>query len=206
MDDYTLLHGDCLEEMAAMEAGSVDAVVTDLAAGIAGEHLVCADLLLAGYRAFLTDQNCPYDVAVEVDGSLVRIQVKTTRCPRTIPQRVQHVAGYIWHVRRAGKRGQRTYSDGEFDMLALVALDTREIAYVPMRDCRQTFHIRPTSAPGYKQTGVCAGCGCDMDLRTPKCAVCKSRHWRRTKRGAPQGKRFTDYPFERALAAAGIEV
>jgi len=29
MDDYTLLHGDCLEEMAAMDAGSVDAVCTD---------------------------------------------------------------------------------------------------------------------------------------------------------------------------------
>jgi len=29
MDDYTLLHGDCLEEMAGMDAGSVDAVVCD---------------------------------------------------------------------------------------------------------------------------------------------------------------------------------
>ena len=29
MDDYTLLHGDCLTEMAAMDAGSVDAVVCD---------------------------------------------------------------------------------------------------------------------------------------------------------------------------------
>src|SRR5450759_2966725 len=27
--EYTLLHGDCLTEMAAMDAGSVDAVVTD---------------------------------------------------------------------------------------------------------------------------------------------------------------------------------
>ena len=34
MTDCTLLHGDCLEEMAAMDAGSVDAVVTDPPYGI----------------------------------------------------------------------------------------------------------------------------------------------------------------------------
>ena len=34
MTDYTLLHGDCLEEMAAMDAESVDACVTDPPYGI----------------------------------------------------------------------------------------------------------------------------------------------------------------------------
>ena len=48
-------HGDCLDVMATFDAESIDAIVTDLAAGTAGEHLVCADLLLAGYRAFLAD-------------------------------------------------------------------------------------------------------------------------------------------------------
>ena len=49
--DCRLLLGDSLEILPTL--GPVDAVVTDLAAGAAGEHLVCADLLMQGFRAFL---------------------------------------------------------------------------------------------------------------------------------------------------------
>lgn len=119
-----------------------DLVITDLGAGAAGEHLVCADLLLQGYRAFMSDQNCPYDIAVDA-GRLIRIQVKTTRAARSIPQRATHIASYMWNVRRAGKGGRRVYGDDEFDMLALVALDTRKIAYVAGPQRKQTIHIRP---------------------------------------------------------------
>lgn len=125
-----------------------DAVVTDLAAGTAAEHLVSADLLLEGWRAFLADQNCPYDVAVEIGGRLIRIQVKSTRQPRAIPQRATHIPAYMWHVRRAGKAGQRVYGEGEFDLLALVALDIRRIAYLPPSHTKQTVHIRPPGAAG----------------------------------------------------------
>lgn len=136
----TLYLGDCREILPTL--GTVDAVVTDLAAGAAGEHLVCADLLMQGYRAFLADQNCPYDVAVDVGGRLIRIQVKATRQARAIPQRKNHRAGYLWHVRRAGKGGRRVYSEGEFDLLALVALDARRVAYLPPSRAKQTIHIR----------------------------------------------------------------
>lgn len=138
--DATLYLGDCREILPTL--GKVDAVVTDLAAGTAAEHLVCADLLLQGYRAFLADQNCAYDVAVDVAGRLVRIQVKATRQPRAIPQRVGHFPAYMWHVRRAGKGGRRVYGFSEFDLLALVALDARRIAYLPPSEVKQTIHIR----------------------------------------------------------------
>ena len=127
--------------------------VTDLAAGAAGEHLVCADLLLQGYRAFLADQNCPYDVAVDVGGRLVRIQVKSTRAPKAVPQRVGHFPAYMWHVRRAGKGGRRTYAEGEFDLLALVALDSRKVAYLAPSLQRQTVHIRTHDDPTPKRFG-----------------------------------------------------
>lgn len=127
-----------------------DASVTDLGAGTAAEHLVCADLLLGGCRAFLADQNCPYDVAVDIGGRLVRIQVKATRCQRSIPQRREHIPSYMWHVRRAGKAGKRTYQLGDFDLLALVALDIRRTAYLPPSDHKQTIHIRPPGARGGK--------------------------------------------------------
>ena len=40
----------------------------DLEVGKAAEHLVCADLITSGYRAFLSDQGLPYDILVDIDG------------------------------------------------------------------------------------------------------------------------------------------
>lgn len=126
-------------------------VVTDLSAGTAAEHLVCADLLLAGYNAFMTDQNCAYDIAIDVDGRLIRLQVKSTRKQRSIPQRTTHTPAYLFYVRRAGKGGARNYGSDEFDMLALVALDIRQTAYMAPSQSLQTVHIRPPGATGGKQ-------------------------------------------------------
>ena len=121
-------HGDCLE---ALEVGK------------AAEHLVCADLILSGYRAFLTDQGLPYDVVIDVSGRLVRLQVKATAAPKPVPRRT-HTPKYQWHVRRAGKGGKRIIGNNEFEILALVALDIRVVAYIPISDqVRQIVHLRP---------------------------------------------------------------
>lgn len=124
---------------------------TDLDVGTAGEHLVCADLLLAGFTAFRTDQNCAYDVAVDLGGRLIRLQVKSTREPRRLPQRGTSIASYQWHVRRAGKGGRRTYGDNEFDLLGLVGLDIRQVAYVPPSLNRTVIQIRPPGNSAGKQ-------------------------------------------------------
>lgn len=167
---FTLIQADCVEAMQAMEPASVDAIVTDLAAGLAGEHLVCAELLLNGYRAWMAEQICPYDVVVEVAGRVVRVQVKTTRAPRAIPQRVGHIPAYMWHVRRTGKASRRTYAETDFDLLALVALDVGRIAYLPPETRLQTVHIRQEGQPGEPPA-----------------------------RGGRSGKRFEDYPLDAAL-------
>lgn len=39
----------------------------ELQIGKAAEHLVCCDLILQGYNAFLTDQGVPFDIVVEKD-------------------------------------------------------------------------------------------------------------------------------------------
>lgn len=116
--------------------------ITDLAAGTAAEHLVAADLLLKGYNAFLADQCCAYDVAVDIQGKLVRLQVKATRYPKPIPNNPNARPAYMWHVRRAGKGGARVYGVNDFDLLALVALDVQKIAYLPPSMQVQTVHIR----------------------------------------------------------------
>jgi hypothetical protein len=104
--------------------------LSELEVGKAAEHLVVADLILLGRRAYLSDQGLPYDVVVDIDGRLIRLQVKATRKPKPIPQRAVREAAYMFHTRRGGKGGQRRYSAIHFDMLALVALDIRQIAYM----------------------------------------------------------------------------
>ena len=94
----------------------------------------------------MADQNCPYDVAVESGGRLIRVQVKATRGLRSIPQRINHQSGYIFHTRRAGKAGRRRYADDAFDVLALVALDIRRIAYVPFAGMPGSMLIRTPGA------------------------------------------------------------
>lgn len=144
--------------------------INELAIGLAAEHLVCADLLLAGYTAYRTEQLCAYDVVAEVEGKLVRIQVKGTLTTRAVPQRVNHRAAYQFNVRKAGRGGKRLYAPDAFDMLALVAIDCNRIAYLPPSDLRQTYHIRAHDDP------------------TPSSL------------GGPGGRVFNDFPFIKAFA------
>lgn len=112
-----------------------------LLVGAAGEHLVCADLLLRGIPATRTGIPGPWDVVAEVDGRLVRIQVKATAEARPFLQRRQlHLVGYTWAVRH-GKGSTRAYAPGLVDIVALVALDVRRIAYVAASEARQTMQF-----------------------------------------------------------------
>jgi hypothetical protein len=108
--------------------------ISDLDVGKAAEHLVVCDLILGGHNAFLTEQGMAYDVVVEFEKRLVRVQVKSTRCQRAVPQRLLERKGYLFHHKRTGKNGARSYSGGEFDIFAFVALDIRCVAYLAFTD------------------------------------------------------------------------
>lgn len=115
--------------------------ISDLDIGRAGEYLVCADLILSGHNAFLSDQGLPFDVVAIINGKVMRVQVKTTQEKKPIPQRKKHTPAYLFHLRRCGKGGRRSYDDTDFDFMALVALDIKRIAYINLQECRQTLHI-----------------------------------------------------------------
>lgn len=115
--------------------------ISDLQIGEAGEHLVCADLILNGCPAFQSAQGLPYDLCVNFKNRIYRVQVKTTRSPRPVPQRVNHTEAYLFHTRRCGKGGRRSYDKGDFDILALVALDIKKVAYLFLHDTKQTIHL-----------------------------------------------------------------
>lgn len=109
-------------------------VSAEMEAGRAGEYLVMADLLLNGWVAYPTSQGVPYDVVVDIGGRLIRVQVKSTKMPKTPASLNRGTPLYVFNTRRAGKRGRRRYGNDDFDVLALVALDRRLIAYYALAD------------------------------------------------------------------------
>jgi hypothetical protein len=131
----------------------IDASGAEMEIGRAAEHLVVADLIVQGYRAFLTDQGLPYDVVVDVNGRLHRLQVKATCRVRNVnaAKRTAHLGerfAYTWHVRRGGRKGRKRLSDSDCDIIALVALDMKRIAYIPVSACGTCVNMRLEPEPG----------------------------------------------------------
>jgi len=115
---------------------------SDLKIGLAAEFIVCADLILKGYNAFLTLQSCSYDVCVEVNNKIFRIQVKATRKPHLQYQRKTPYKVYMWHIKRRGRGNKRKFKFEDYDILALVALDVKKIAYVLFENKLTVIHLR----------------------------------------------------------------
>lgn len=111
--------------------------------GCAAEHLVVADLLLKGYRAFLAGAQLPYDVIMDRDGLLMKIAVKSAgntrirRCRAENPENVEEGRPiYMFRPTRSvqyssGRRATNRYDPKDVDVFALVALDIRVVAYLP---------------------------------------------------------------------------
>ena len=115
--------------------------IQDLQIGVAGEHLVCADLIKKGYNAYLSDQGLSYDVIADIDGKLYKIQVKTTSKYRAVPQRKKYTPAYLFWIKRCGKGGKKSYTEKDFDFMALVALDKNIIGYLKPNLAKGTMHL-----------------------------------------------------------------
>lgn len=116
--------------------------------GTAAEHLVCADLLLAGYRVSVAAAGLPYDLILDDGVRLYRVQVKATLSPKKMQQRpTNETPFYHFHIRIAGRKGKRKVENSDFDILALVALDIRTVAYMPMNAAlKKTICLRVPGA------------------------------------------------------------
>ena len=97
----------------------------ELQFGKAGEHLVCADLILQGYGAHLTDLNSPFDIVLESKGKLFKVQVKTTKKTINYPKS-KNV--YRFGLRKG--KGVNRIIDCDVDFFAFVAMDIKKIAYL----------------------------------------------------------------------------
>jgi hypothetical protein len=122
--------------------------VDDMAAGKAGEYLVCADLILKGFIAYPSEQGLPYDVVLDMGGNLLKVQVKATRTHKQTPQRVSNINTYAFNVKRRGKLNKGEHTKESCDLFAFVALDERQIGYMKNDDVKQTMFFRVESKRG----------------------------------------------------------
>lgn len=124
--------------------------------GKAAEHIVCADALMRGYEAFLSGQGAPYDLVIEKDGRLFKVQVKSAQAARNVNSSgVNPRIAYSFAALRRGKDGDGPrLTKREADIIACVALDTLQIAYLPVFECSTTIQLEPDVIPdnGYVRT------------------------------------------------------
>lgn len=128
--------------------------------GTAGEHIVCADLIMRGHVAFITSAGLSYDVVADIGGRLVRVAVKSTTIARPRIGRKLTRPCYQFGITRRG--GKHRYSPGEADLVALVALDRRLVAYLPCDKCPTLIHLDEPGPIVYPNT------------KGPKPGKCKS--------------------------------
>lgn len=126
-------------------------IVSAISQGRAAEHLVVADLLMHGVGAFLTAEGAPYDVIVEHEHThLDRIQVKSAATFQTIKGGRE---GYRFNTVTGRKDKREPLNRGACDIVALVAMDTREIAYLLVEEIggASTVIYRPGQAPVFRE-------------------------------------------------------
>ena len=117
--------------------------------GKAGEYLVCADLILKGFIAFPSEQGLPYDVVLDIEGKLYKVQVKTTITYRIVERtNAKDTNAYVFSIKRKGKNGKKRYTNDEIDIFALVCLDTMQIGYIKNADMPTTINLRVDSLRG----------------------------------------------------------
>jgi len=111
--------------------------------GVAAEHLVIAQLNQQGFSAFLAGCGLRYDVVVDINGRLLRVQVKSTL--KQIYEHGHKHPTYKFNLAK-GERSKPISAD-EVDVVALVACDSGDIAYLPAKRCSAaTIKIRPAGS------------------------------------------------------------
>ena len=98
----------------------------DVRKGEAAEAFVVAKLLKWGFSASHVQRDLPYDVTVDMNGRICRVQVKGRSNP----------TGERWEYRSCrgnwrSKTGTYDYVEGDYDIAAFVALSLEKVLFVP---------------------------------------------------------------------------
>ena len=157
MIDFGYYNADCMDIMRQLPDKSIERgrgnvkighYSKEMKIGKIGEYLVCADLLEKGFIAYPVEYGLPYDVILQVENKLFKVQVKTTMKPRKVPQRSKDTYAYIFNGSACGKKHQSEYNKCEIDVFALVAVDNKQIGYVKSEDFKKTVVARVDALRG----------------------------------------------------------
>ncbi|OPZ79386.1 MAG: hypothetical protein BWY78_00060 [Alphaproteobacteria bacterium ADurb.Bin438] len=116
--------------------------------GKAGEHLVCFDLIKKGFLVSIASETLPYDLLLDTGNKIIKVQVKTTECPKKTNQWRGRSEAYVFNIKRKGANGAKKYLDNEVDLFALVSLDTMQVGYIKNCDMPTTINIRVDNMKG----------------------------------------------------------
>ena len=103
-----------------------------LSIGIAGEYLACYCAIMQGYSAYRVSGQLSYDVVVENNNSLYKVQVKTSQ------HRDSDKHNLTFQLRRRTMQYQEKKSIGlaydkkEIDLYAFVSPEYMKVAFYPM--------------------------------------------------------------------------
>lgn len=97
--------------------------------GRIGQYLALVDLLLKGIEAFPTAEKMNYDIVAEVEGRLIKLQVKTTQKLKILAKCNSPV--YEFDLRTGGENNRKEYQKEEVNGFVFVVLDKKKVFYLP---------------------------------------------------------------------------
>lgn len=185
--------------------------IPNLQIGRAGEYITAADLILKGFDCFHSAQGMPYDLVADINGELLKVQVKTTATTRPVPQRSSHIPAYLFWINRCGRGGTSGYAKEEVDLFALVSLKEMLVGYWSASSLPNTIVLRSPELRGqYSDERVAhrnalalarLGCGASLMEVCEEFGINKSYAYkikqRKTTNGV--GTYLSDLTLEKAL-------
>lgn len=115
--------------------------------GRIGEYLVAADILLGGYECFQSAPGMAYDLVADINGTLLRVQVKTTATLSAI-RNDNESSSYVFNINYCGSGGKIKYNPTDFDLVAMVILPEKSVGYISSKDIPGHFRFRSEDLRG----------------------------------------------------------
>tara|TARA_Y100001963_G_scaffold130328_1_gene186495 strand:+ start:374 stop:778 length:405 start_codon:yes stop_codon:yes gene_type:complete len=101
--------------------------------GTASEHLVCADLWIQGYKAYMVHGDI-FDVVLKAENQLYKIQVKSSTNPK------YNTNSLTFNLSR-GCKSKDLYRKRDIDVWAFVDLMYKKVCYIDVQELNNKWKI-----------------------------------------------------------------
>ena len=101
--------------------------------GTASEHLVCADIWLQGYKAYMVPGDV-FDVILKAENQLLKLQVKSSSFNEYSHKKLTYCLN-------SGCNNKKLYQISEIDAWAFVDLIYKKVCYMDVKDLNNRWKI-----------------------------------------------------------------